>query len=63
VQRAEYSLDASRWRVVYPVDGLADSKSEQYEIPLDRDTDIRTLVVRAGDALNNVATGMPTKRP
>jgi hypothetical protein len=63
VQRAEYSLDAGRWRVIYPTDGMADSRLEQYEIALDRNADIKTLVVRASDALNNVATGMPARRP
>jgi hypothetical protein len=63
VQRVEYSLDASRWRVVYPVDGMADSRVERYEIPLEPGIDPATLVVRATDALNNVATGMPPRRP
>jgi hypothetical protein len=62
VQRVEVSLDANRWRVVYPVDGMADSRVEQYEIALEAGTDLTTLVVRAADALNNVATGMPARR-
>ena len=29
------SLDASRWRVVYPKDGIADSRREEFEVTLD----------------------------
>ena len=35
VQRVEYSLDASRWRVVYPKDGIPDSRREEFEVALD----------------------------
>ena len=34
VQRVEYSLDASRWQVVYPKDGIPDSRREEFEIML-----------------------------
>jgi len=39
VQRVEYSLDASRWRVVYPADGMADAATEQYELVLEAGSD------------------------
>jgi hypothetical protein len=63
IQRVEYSLDASRWRVVYPVDGLADSRVETFEIALPPDADPNNVIVRATDALNNVATAVvrPTR--
>ena len=32
VQRVEYSLDASRWRVIYPKDGIPDSRREEFEV-------------------------------
>ena len=35
VQRVEYSLDASRWRVVYPKDGIPDSRREEFEVMLE----------------------------
>ena len=35
VQRVEYSLDASRWRVAYPVDGIPDSRREEFEVSID----------------------------
>ncbi|MEO7274553.1 MAG: hypothetical protein ABIX28_16570, partial [Vicinamibacterales bacterium] len=58
VQRVEYSLDASRWRVIYPKDGIPDSRREEFEVNL---TDVeagRNVIVRATDAMNNVATAV-----
>jgi hypothetical protein len=58
VQRVEYSLDASRWRVVYPKDGIADSRREEFEIVLDESETSRSVIIRATDAMNNVATAV-----
>jgi len=62
VQRVEYSLDASRWRVVYPADGMADAATEQYELELEAGGDAGAVIVRATDALNNVATATASRR-
>jgi len=56
VQRVDYSIDAERWRPIYPKDGIADSRFEQYELALDNEAQTRSLVIRAIDAMNNVAT-------
>jgi sugar lactone lactonase YvrE len=64
VQRVEYSLDATRWRLVHPLDGLADSREEVFEITLEPGSDA-IPIVRAADALNNIATavvGPPRRR-
>jgi hypothetical protein len=61
VQRVEYSLDASRWRVIYPIDGISDSQLENFEIILDDATDTANVIVRAMDTLNNVATAVVKK--
>ena len=58
VQRVEYSLDASRWRVVYPKDGIPDSRREEYEVTLDESETARSVIIRATDAMNNVATAV-----
>jgi WD40 repeat protein len=58
VQRVEYSLDASRWRVVYPKDGIPDSRREEFELVLDERETGRNIIVRATDAMNNVATAV-----
>jgi hypothetical protein len=64
VLRVEYSLDASRWRVAYPVDGIPDSRREEFEVTLDEDA-ARSIIIRATDAMNNVATAVAeiSRRP
>jgi hypothetical protein len=58
VQRVEYSLDASRWRLAYPKDGIADSRREEFEVRLDENESARSVIIRATDAMNNVATSV-----
>ena len=58
VLRVEYSLDASRWRVAYPVDGIPDSRREEFEVTLDEAEAGRSVIIRATDAMNNVATAV-----
>ena len=58
VQRVEYSLDASRWRVIYPKDGIPDSRREEFEVSLDESEAVRSVIIRASDAMNNVATAV-----
>ena len=57
IQRVEFSLDGQRWRALFPKDGVADSKDEHYELVLDGELGERGLILRASDAMNNVATG------
>lgn len=56
VQKAEYSLDGDRWITIYPRDGIADSRVEQFELALDPNVTSRGVIVRATDALNNVTS-------
>jgi hypothetical protein len=58
VQRVEYSLDASRWRLAYPKDGIADSRREDFEVRLEENESARSVIIRATDAMNNVATAV-----
>ena len=58
MQRVEYSLDASRWRVAYPKDGIPDSRREEFEVTLDESEAGRSVIIRATDAMNNVATAV-----
>jgi hypothetical protein len=55
VQKAEYSIDGDRWQVVYPRDGIADSRAEQFELVLEGEAAARGVIIRATDALNNIA--------
>jgi hypothetical protein len=58
VQRVEYSLDASRWRVIYPKDGIPDSPREEFELLIDEREPGKSVIIRATDAMNNVATAV-----
>ncbi|MEO7192136.1 MAG: hypothetical protein ABI051_13880 [Vicinamibacterales bacterium] len=54
IQKVEYSVGGGAWQMIYPVDGLADSPDERYEISLASETDINLIVIRATDLLLNV---------
>jgi sugar lactone lactonase YvrE len=57
VKKVEYSVDSGNWKVVYPNDGIADSKRESFDFSVPGYTDgVYTLVVKVTDLLNNVAT-------
>ena len=56
VQKAEYSLDGDRWQAIYPKDGIPDSRLEQFELVLDGEPGTHGVIIRATDALNNVAS-------
>ena len=56
VQKVEYSLDGDKWQTVYPKDGIADSRDEQFELPLEGEMAARGVIIRAADALNNIAS-------
>jgi hypothetical protein len=54
IQRVEYSVDGNRWRAIYPKDGIPDSRRESFELPVQETPG--TIIIRASDAMNNVAT-------
>jgi hypothetical protein len=56
IQKVEYSLGGGAWRLIYPVDGLADSPDEQYEIPLASEADAARVLIRATDVMQNVTS-------
>jgi hypothetical protein len=56
ISKVEYSLDAQRWQVLYPRDGIFDSRQEQFELTLESDAAARGVVIRAYDSKNNSAT-------
>ena len=56
IQRVEFSQDGQRWRSVFPVDGIADSRSEQYELSIEGELGERGVTLRASDSMNNVSS-------
>jgi sugar lactone lactonase YvrE len=63
VQKVEYSLDGDRWQAVYPKDGIADSRTEQYELSIPEAQGTMGIVLRATDALNNVSSARGVASP
>ena len=58
VLRVEYSLDASKWQVAYPADGIPDSRREEFVVTVEDAGAARSIIIRATDAMNNVATAV-----
>ena len=56
VQRVEFSSDGQRWRGIFPVDGIADSREEHFELPIAGELGDKGLTLRASDTMNNIAT-------
>ena len=56
VQKVEYSLDGDQWQTIYPKDGIADSRFEQFELVLEGNPAARGVIIRAIDSLNNVTS-------
>ncbi len=56
VKLVEFSEDGQRWRGVFPVDGIADSRAERYELPIEGEMDPRGITLRATDSMNNIST-------
>lgn len=58
VHRVDYAIGGQEWQALRPVDGLADSREEQFEITLPAAADAARLVVRAVDAMQNVMSAV-----
>ena len=46
--------------MVYPKDGIPDSRREEFEVTLEESEAGRSVIIRATDAMNNVATAVAT---
>jgi hypothetical protein len=57
VKKVEYAVDSGKWNLIYPTDGISDSKSESFDVSVLGYTDgVHTLVVKVTDRLDNVVT-------
>ena len=55
IKSVDYSIDAGPWQLLYPVDGISDSKSEQYEIPLPQKIQENLqIAIKVTDSIGNV---------
>jgi len=58
LKKAEYSIDSGEWLVIFPTDGIFDSKKESFRFATEAlSQGEHTLVIRATDFRNNVGTG------
>jgi len=62
IQKVEYSIGGGPWQLIAPVDGLADSPDERYEIPIANEADAARIMIRATDVLGNVVAQSATVR-
>jgi len=61
IHQAEYSVDAGRWNILFPEDGIADSDSEQYTVGIESlEPGEHAITLRVVDAVGNIATGKTT---
>ncbi|HEX9653082.1 MAG TPA: hypothetical protein VGA99_05185, partial [bacterium] len=58
VSTVEYGLNVDEWKLLYPVDGICDSKLERFEISIDKSLKgSQPLVIKAKDELGNIGFG------
>ncbi len=58
IHQAEYSVDGRQWSIVFPVDGIADTETEQYTVKLDNlSAGEHELLIRVIDSVGNMSTG------
>jgi sugar lactone lactonase YvrE len=58
IQSVEYAVNSGKWTIVFPTDGIADSRQESFDFTLPgyRDGGLYTLVVKVTDVLGNTVT-------
>jgi hypothetical protein len=63
IARAQYSLDAGDWTLVFPAGGLSDSPKESYDFQVQKVTPgEHTITVRVYDQFDNVSSAKATVR-
>ncbi len=57
VRKVEYAVDSGEWQMIYPVDGISDSKREGFDVTvMGYSGGVHTLVLKVTDLLGNVVT-------
>jgi len=63
VRRAEYQLDGGPWKPIFPADGIADSRREEFRVSLSLpDARPHVIALRAFDANANVGSAVVTMK-
>jgi hypothetical protein len=64
IRRAEYQVDGGDWRAIFPVDGIADSKREEFRVTMRvSDAKPHLLAFRAFDSSANIGNAQATIKP
>jgi hypothetical protein len=57
IRRAEYQIDGGQWRSIFPADGIADSKAEEFRVTATfSDAKPHVIALRVFDANSNVGS-------
>lgn len=56
IDHVEYSVSGGAFKPISPIDGVADSRDEKYELALPEGTDPARVMIRATDTMQNVST-------
>jgi hypothetical protein len=56
IDRVEYSIGGAPYQTISPVDGVADSREERYELALPAGTPLSRVMIRATDAMQNTSS-------
>jgi hypothetical protein len=63
IARAQYSLDAEDWALVFPSGGLSDASRENYDFQVQKVTPgEHTITIRVYDQFENVTSSKATVR-
>jgi hypothetical protein len=61
IRRAEYQMDGGQWEMIFPIDGIADSKREEFRVTITLpDRRPHVIALRAFDANANVGSAQVT---
>ncbi len=61
IRRAEYQMDGGQWKTIFPVDGIADSRREEFRVTIALpDRKPHVIALRAFDANANVGSAQAT---
>lgn len=63
IRRAASAIDGQGWRALYPLDGIADSTIEQFQATFPDSLRGQTVMIRAVDAMANVASAAVILKP
>jgi hypothetical protein len=56
IDRVEYSIGGAPYQPISPIDGVADSREERYELTLPAGTLLSRVMIRATDSMQNTST-------